>query len=594
MELYHNSRDEACRLPIGAVPCGTEIRLRMYADANTAQVYLRLWSGESTFHPMKRLAANAFELNITAPATPLLWWYDFMVIDCNGNTVHYGNAHDKLGGEGVVYKDCPPSFQITVYDPAFMPPDYLRNGIMYQIFPDRFHRTALPKSTRTDVTLHTEWNELPLVDPDPRSGDNRALDFFGGSLKGIEEKLPYLKELGVTVLYLNPIFKARSNHRYDTGDYQTIDPILGTKEDFISLCAAAKKIGIRLLLDGVFSHTGEDSVYFNRYNQYSNPGAYQGKKSPYYGWYTFTHFPNQYACWWGIPTLPEINKNNPDYRHFIMNENGVARSWLKAGASGWRLDVADELPVSFLQELRIAVKQEKEDGVLLGEVWEDASNKIAYGCLRSYCLGDTVDSVMNYPLRDAVIRFLTGAIPADRVVRLIRSQQENYPVPFYYSLMNLMGSHDRARILNVLCEHEYNSLAHADRGKVKLSVESRTIAKARFEKMLSIFAALPGMPALYYGDEIGMEGAADPFCRAPFAWENMDPELHRQVQAAFALRHSRPVLKTGYMDISCEGTDTLVITRYLKDGKDAFGEKADDIPYILRITRDRYKKQPNK
>ena len=188
---------------------------------------------------------------------------------------------------------------------------------MYQIFPDRFFRTHKPKSSRKDIILHEKWDELPLVVPDERIGDNTAFDFFGGNLNGIKEKLPYLKDLGVTVIYLNPIFKARSNHRYDTGNYMQIDPLLGTEEDFKALCESAEELGIKIILDGVFSHTGEDSLYFNRYGNYDSIGAYQSKDSPYASWYRFKKFPDKYACWWNIPTLPEVDKNSRLFKNIF-------------------------------------------------------------------------------------------------------------------------------------------------------------------------------------------------------------------------------------------------------------------------------------
>lgn len=592
MELYHNSRDAECRFPLGAVPAGTALRMRFYTGDNSSRVLLRTWNGKTKYYPMASLGMGAFETTITLSTEPVILWYDFEITDPEGNIIRYGNAHDRLGGEGAAHPGNPPSFQITVYDPAFMPPEYLRKGIMYQIFPDRFHRHKVPDAERPDAYLHEDWNAQPLVDPDPRSGDNRALDFFGGTLNGIREKIPYLKDLGITVLYLNPIFKARTNHRYDTGDYRSIDPLLGTEEDFTALCSAAEEAGIRILLDGVFSHTGEDSVYFNRYGHYDSLGAYQSADSPYHHWYRFSESSkDKYACWWNIPTLPELNKDDPSYREFILGENGVGRHWVRNGAAGWRLDVADELPMAFIRDLRTAVKKEKKEAVLLGEVWEDASHKISYGKMRSYCLGDTLDSVMNYPLRDVVIRFLLGSITAEHVVRQIRSLQENYPAPFFYSLMNLLGSHDRARILNVLCDHEFTSVAMKDRCGLRLPEEARRVAVSRLKKMLDIFVALPGMPAIYYGDEAGMEGAADPFCRAPFPWGNIDPGLFETVKTAFALRRERPVLQTGFLDIANEGTETLVITRYVKEGKDIFGNRIQDSPYVLRVTRDRFRKQ---
>ncbi len=588
MELYHHSQSLDCRAPAGAVPTGTTVRLRLYTTLEAKVATLRTWFGDTQEYPMTPYGYRGFEATIQVPKTPCTLWYDFRVEDGRGRRYYCGNAHDKLGGVGATYLDQPPSFQITVYDPAFDPPEYLRRGIMYQIFPDRFHRSRPPQSPRKDLTLNHDWEDLPWVPYEIIPGaDHQPVDFFGGDLEGIRQKLPYLKDLGITVLYLNPIFQARSNHRYDTGDYQKVDPMLGTLEDFTRLCREAEAMGIRVLLDGVFSHTGEDSIYFNRYGNYDSLGAYQSKKSRYYPWYRFMKYPDIYASWWNIPTLPEVNKDDPTFRQFILGRRGIARLWVKRGAYGWRLDVADELPMDFLRQLRQGVKEENPDAVLLGEVWEDASNKVAYGKLRSYCLGDTLDTVMNYPLRDVLIRFFTHQADAAQVVRLVRSQQENYPAGFFYSLMNLLGSHDRARILNTLVKRDYSDLLPRDRGRQQLPEALRRLGMQRLKTMLQVIVALPGMPALYYGDEAGMEGATDPFCRGTFPWGREDTQLVAFVKEQFRLRRQRPVLQVGLLEIAAEGADTLLIWRGADHlGRDAFGQPLEDPPFLLRVTRD--------
>ncbi len=580
MRLYHDSRNLDFRAPGGALPCGAMARIRLHVDGAPTRVFLRLWNGEEQLVPMQSAGFGLYEARVYAPDAPTLWWYDFRAEDGRGGAVFYGNAPDRMGGVGAEYGWEPPSYQITVYDPAFDTPRFLRNGVMYQIFPDRFFASKPPKTDRRDVTLHKDWTETPLVDPDSRSGDNRALDFFGGDLTGIRQKLEYLRDLGVTALYLNPIFKARSNHRYDTGDYIRVDELLGDEAALSALCG-----DIKVVLDGVFSHTGEDSAYFNRYGNYDSVGACQSRDSEYYPWYSFLRYPDEYKCWWGVPSLPEVNKNAPGYRAFILGENGVARHWLKAGAAGWRLDVADELPIDFLRALRAAVKRENPGAAIIGEVWEDASNKVAYGELRSYCLGDTADSVMNYPLRDALIAFLTGKADAFALARLICCQQENYPKPFFYSLMNLTGSHDRARILNVLCGREHKELPWQARGNARLSPAERALAEERFVKMLAILCALPGIPCLYYGDENGMEGAADPFCRAPMDWKRAGCELHDRARALLLARKNRPVMQTGDLEVLAEDADTLRIRRFTHAGHDAFGEEMPDDEFTLRVRR---------
>jgi len=540
-------------------------------------VQVRLWDGQESFHPMTMESPNTYTVEITAPRTPMLWWYDF-TIHTDTSILLYGNAYDQMGGEGALYETTPASFQVTVYDPSFVTPSFLHHGTIYHIFPDRYSPEN-PSSvySRTDICLHENWDETPLLRIDPRSNDNMALDFYGGNINGIAKKLPYLKDLGVTVIYLNPIFQARSNHKYDTGDYCRIDPMFGTEEDFQFLCEKASALGIRILLDGVFSHTGEDSVYFNKYGAYDSLGAYQSIDSPYFTWFTFTEYPNSYKCWWNIPTLPEVRKDDPHYRSFMLNpESGIVPLWLKKGASGWRLDVADELPMAFLRELRKAAKRAKSDAAVLGEVWEDASNKISYNIPRSYCLGDTLDSVMNYPLREGIISFLTYQSTACQLARLISHQQEVYPVPFLYALMNLLGSHDRARIINVLAGCEWGYMPREERATLRLSPEQYHLGTERFIKGMEILCALPGAPTLYYGDEAGMQGTADPFNRGTFPWGREDSSLQSAIRKLFQFRHNSQVLQTGFLEVKALDEDTLLIRRWTECGKDALGYPAEN------------------
>ena len=274
-------------------------------------------------------------------------------------------------------------------------------------------------------------------------------DFFGGNIRGILEKLDYLQSLHVTVLYLNPIFRSFSNHRYDTGNFMEIDPTFGTEEEFARLVEECRKRGIRIMLDGVFNHTGDDSLYFNKYGRYPGVGAYQSKDSKYYAWYNFIHYPEKYSAWWGIDNLPAVNEECPSYADYITGENGVIRYWLKYSLGGFRLDVADELPDEFIEKIRQAVKAADPEAVVLGEVWEDASNKIAYSKRRKYFWGKELDSVMNYPLKDAIIQFiLSGDTSLFR--QTVAMLRDNYPKSVLDSLMNILGTHDTARILTAL------------------------------------------------------------------------------------------------------------------------------------------------
>ncbi|MBN1776528.1 MAG: glycoside hydrolase family 13 protein [Clostridiales bacterium] len=594
--LCHDSHSQKYRSPIGAVPCGGTVTLRFFCDADYS-ITLRTWDGVERLFPMADTGAGLYEATVTMPPAPMLFWYDFIIHTPDG-TLRYGNRDDGLGGEGQGVTDTMHAFQITVYDPGYQTPAYLREGVMYQVFPDRFFRgggsisEARQKKidmAHPEATFHQRWNEEPVLDVDPDNGDNRALDFFGGTLKGIEEKLPYLKDLGVTVLYLNPVVRAHTNHRYDTGDYHKVDPILGNIRDFQSLVKKAEAAGMRVILDGVFSHTGADSLYFNRCGNYPDKGAYQSKRSRYFSWYRFANFPDRYDAWWGFYTLPAVDKDQPDYQHFLLNrENGVLPYWMRRGASGWRLDVADELPVRLIRKMRYAVKHASADGALIGEVWEDASNKVSYGEPRSYCLGDTLDGVMNYPLRRAAIDFSTGKIPAQALVRLILHQREVYPAPFYYSLMNLLGSHDRVRALNAFAGYDRPGvlqMPREDARRVRLTKKQLAIAKARYLEALKLLCALPGIPCVYYGDELGMQGMADPWNRAPMAWDRADEALREAVRKVLLHRRGNSMLHTGFLDAEAADDDTLVVRRAAKDGLDAFGNPLKEPDLNITITR---------
>ncbi len=580
--VYHNTRSLACRAPAGAVPAGTELVLRLLGAREAERASLRVTrGGRKEEIRMRRTDPEIFEARVKADGSGLML-YDFAYETADGS-FFYGAPEDGLGGEGQIAKK-PLPFRITVYAPDYRTPEYMRRGIMYQIFPDRFARSAVPEKTGDDMFVHEDWDSRPILMPDGET-DNTARDFYGGSFEGIRLKLPYLKSLGVTLLYLNPIFQARSNHRYDTGDYTKTDPMLGTEAEFERLTREAASFGIRVILDGVFSHTGDDSLYFNRYGRYPSVGACQGEESPYYSWYTFKHFPDEYACWWGIKNVPTVNKADESYRDFILGPDGIARLWLRRGASGWRLDVADELPVPFLRSLRRAVKAEKRDALLLGEVWEDASCKEAYGEVRCYCAGDMLDSVMNYPLREALIAFLTGQSDAYALARLILSQQENYPVPFYYSLMNLLGSHDRPRTINVLAGKSFEDLPFAQRAEARLTKEEYELGKKRYLKMLCAVCALPGTPCLYYGDEAGLWGASDPWCRGTYPWGHEDRELLEGVRGILRFRRDREVLQTGFLNLVVRDADRLLILRSFEGGRDAFGEAREDESLTVEIDR---------
>ena len=588
MTFYHDSRSEQYRSPMGAAPCASKVRLRVRAD-QVASVTLRIWWNNAEYRWfMRRVEGGFYEYEMSIPEQPGLLWYYFIARDKEGNSWYLGNANDGMGGEGVVTRSEPPAFQVTVYDPAYRTPEWMRDGLMMQIMVDRFHNAGgtdmknLPRGSY----YHAHWDDDPALVINDKRGSNSANDFFGGNLKGIEEKLDYIRSMGVTVLYFNPIFEANSNHKYNTGDYMKIDPSFGTEQDFKNLCAAAKKKGIRIILDGVFSHTGSDSVYFDRYGNYGGKGAYCDPQSPYRSWYNFNDWPDNYESWWGFNTLPNVNEEDPTYKKFIITgRNSVLAHWMRAGASGWRLDVADELPMDFLRALRKREKGIDPDSALIGEVWEDPTKKMAYGELRCYCTGDTVDAVMNYPLREAVLDFMRCRINARDFVRRVESMRENQPKQFFYSQMNLLGSHDRPRALAVLADVGNMEPERKYRYPIELDKKDYDHGKRRLIAAWNLICALPGMPCIYYGDEAGLYAMSDPYCRGTYPWGREDQELLEAFRECDKRRMKSHALRTGDMRLTAVGEDVVLVERSIRGGKDVFGKAAANELRAVAVNR---------
>ena len=440
--MEHNSRSSFYRTPFGAVTAGTELTMRL-AMANVGIPYsvnlVIVRGDEKEFHSMS-YTMNVdvyciYEVKVKMPDTAGLVWYYFDVHTEDGH-IYYGNNDGNFGGTGRIYHEEPShSYQITVYNDYYKTPEWFKKGVAYQIFPDRFCNGNEDTSfcAERGGIIKRKWGSTPYYTAEQFGGKYLCNDFYGGNLKGIKKKLPYLKDLGISVIYINPIFRAYSNHRYDTGDYKEIDPILGTEKDFTELCAEAEKMGIRIILDGVFNHTGSNSRYFNKDGEYDSVGAFQSQDSPYYSWFNFMQYPDVYESWWGMQTLPQVNEKSESYQKYILTDkDSVVKHWLKKGASGWRLDVVDELPGFFVKMLRKAVKEQNPDAVIIGEVWEDASNKCSYGERREYFLGDELDSVMNYPLKNALLDAARGYINAEQFDERIMYIKENYPRPAFY------------------------------------------------------------------------------------------------------------------------------------------------------------------
>ena len=555
METYFDPRDTRCKTPFGAAPCSTEVRFTLFDDAfcGCELLVYREFAGAEDVCPLPP-AEGGFSGAYTAPGEGELCWYVFRLTRWDGTLSYLGKnglRPDRDGAE---------RWQLTVYEDTGTP-DWFGRGVTYQIFPDRFRRTGTP-----DVSgmvghrwLHESWDDQPVFRPD-EDGQITNRDFFGGSLAGITEKLDYLQSLSVTTLYLNPIFEAASNHRYDTADYRAIDPLLGDEEAFRTLCREAHKRGMRVMLDGVFNHTGSRSRYFNADGFYPELGAAQSQDSPYYDWYSFHPWPTDYDAWWGVKTLPAVNEERPAYRQFIFKgEDSVVRHWLRCGADGWRLDVADELPGDFIAGIRRAMEDEKPDAYLLGEVWEDGSNKVAYSQRRRYLLGRETHGLMNYPFRTALLRWLGGGDAAE-FRESMETLRANYPPAAFYGAMNFLGTHDTPRILTLLGA-EHIPAAKEERAAYALSPAQLARGRARLRLAGMLLYAFPGSPTLFYGDEAGMQGFEDPLNRGTYPWGREDAGLLDFFRTLGRLRRERQSLQTGTLTYVYAQGGGLVIAR---------------------------------
>ena len=577
-------RSECCKKPYGAVPCGTAVSytvrpLRAEGWSRCVLVARREFSNLETETELPCTGIdgdrNRFSGTFPAPAEPELVWYWFRLSRPDGCTILF----DKSGWhtDGSVQ-----SWQLTVYEET-PTPAWFGRGITYQIFPDRFCRLSVPDPAGMigDRWVHENWSDIPEWQPDSQ-GEVRNRDFFGGSLQGILSKLDDLAAFGVTTLYLNPIFESASNHRYNTADYLAIDPMLGTEADFRQLCREAKSRGIRVILDGVFNHTGSQSRYFNADGFYPAPGAAQSQDSPYFSWFSFHPWPTDYDAWWGIKTLPAVQENDSGYRDFIIRDrDSVVRHWLRAGASGWRLDVADELPDDFIADIRTAMDETAPGSLLLGEVWEDATTKVAYSQRRRYLLGQELHGVMNYPFRNALIAYLLGG-DADEFRETLEAIRENYPPNAFSSLMNFLGTHDTPRILTVLgASHVPDS--KEDRASYRLSPEERQLGLARLRLAALVLFTFPGAPTVYYGDEAGMEGWEDPFNRAGYPWGREDTELKAWFARLAHLRLDCPALQSGQLHWRWTSGPILAFARELNGQLLTTVINAADTPQSLML-----------
>lgn len=542
--MNFNSRKIECKSPYGAVKCGEKLSLHFpiasWVSVDKMYVFIRLGDVSTPVEMRFEKSENGFSVYTADYVFDAagIYYYRFEMRNRDG-VWYYGRGEN---GESVCGENLP-EWQLTVYKSSYKTPDFAKGNIIYHIFVDRFNRADGVK-TKRKYRLHESFSESPeVVSAD---GKYYADDFFGGNFNGIREKLDYLEELGVGIIYLSPIFKAFSNHRYDTGDYLKVDELLGTEDDFKRLLDAAHEKGMKIILDGVFNHSGADSLYFNKFGTYDSLGAYQSKSSPYYDWYYFKKFPDEYACWWGCDNVPDLNKSNKDYRALVFGKNGVVEKWQKLGADGWRLDVVDELPIDFVNLLIKKIKSVNKDALVIGEVWEDASTKVSYGELRPYLLGDQLDGTMNYPFMNAIIAYVRDG--DEKFFKdTVQSILENYPKETVYCLMNSLGTHDTVRIINALSDVRAHGWSKTHKLGYKLPDSEYEKAKKKLYLASVLQFTLPGIPSIFYGDEAGLQGFDDPINRRPYPWGSEDKEIFAHYKKLGRIRReNRAVFSGGF------------------------------------------------
>ena len=550
----------------GAFPTCSVIRFEVDAPVNTERASMLVLSDESgrvTEYPMEKAGKRFFcviDLSKAEKGGQGLYFYKYRFVTSTGDFEMRLRERDCVEEISYASDGFDGAFQLLIYKQRKNAPKFMRGAVMYQIFPDRFCR-GKDIQPRDDAVIQNEGDTPIFADRGKKMLNN---NFFRGDLWGVIKKLGYLKKLGVNVIYLNPIFKAYSNHRYDTGDYMHVDEMLGGDKALDALISAARREGMRVILDGVFNHTGDDSVYFNKRGTYDSVGAYQSKESPYYEWYNFNSFPDDYESWWGIKTLPRVRCDLPAYREFICGRDGVVRKYLKKGVSGWRLDVADELSDDFLAELKSAAVAEKKDAYVLGEVWEDATNKVSYGARRKYFQGDELDGVMNYPCRTAIINYLRDG-DFSGLIRTFRRIYGNYPPENANLSMNILGTHDTERILTSLACESPEGKSRTELSELKLTPEQRERGLKLVKMAYVMLSALPGVPCIYYGDEAGMEGFGDPFCRGFYPWEKEDADLTEHFEKVGKMRRGEKIFHDGIIRVRFADADIACFERIGKN-----------------------------
>ena len=550
MSILYNSWSPNHKIPFGAIELGEELKINVKAIEDINEIYLIIANDNGIIKEvnMNKCENNIFSIdNIYLDIEDIYFYYFKVIKNVYGNiqTKYYGKSNNSGNCQEYYNEYDINKYQITV-SKKVNTPKWFEEGVLYHIFVDRFNKTGKIHNPKKNSFMYANWEDTPMYIKNSE-GEIARWDFHGGNLKGIISKLNYLKSLGISIIYLSPIFEAQSNHKYDTGNYKAIDPMFGDEEVFKELIKEAKEKGMSIILDGVFSHTGDDSIYFNKYGNYDSLGAYQSKESKYSSWYNFKNYPNEYDCWWGVKSMPNVNENEESYMDYIIRDkDSVINKWMNYGVKGWRLDVVDELPNKFLDELRKETLKANNESILIGEVWEDASNKISYNERRKYLLGNQLNGVTGYVFKNIILDFLTYKINSSDVYNKFMTIKENYPKYAFKSNLNLLGTHDTPRILTELNE---------DKELLNLAV--------------AIQMTFEGVPYVYYGDEAGMTGGKDPDNRKTYPWKNEDKELIAFYKKMIKDRNNNEVLSRGDTTfLNLENEDVFAYIRYMENSQE--------------------------
>ena len=550
MSILYNSWSPNHKIPFGAIELGEELKINVKAIEDINEIYLIIANDKGIIKEvnMNKCENNIFSIdNIYLDIEDIYFYYFKVIKNVYGNiqTKYYGKSNNSGNCQEYYNESDINKYQITV-SKKVNTPKWFEEGVLYHIFVDRFNKTGKIHNPKKNSFMYANWEDTPMYIKNSE-GEIARWDFHGGNLKGIISKLNYLKSLGISIIYLSPIFEAQSNHKYDTGNYKAIDPMFGDEEIFKELIEEAKEKGMSIILDGVFSHTGDDSIYFNKYGNYDSLGAYQSKESKYSSWYNFKNYPNEYDCWWGVKSMPNVNENEESYMDYIIRDkDSVINKWMNYGVKGWRLDVVDELPNKFLDELRKETLKANNESILIGEVWEDASNKISYNERRKYLLGNQLNGVTGYVFKNIILDFLTYKINSSDVYNKFMTIKENYPKYAFKSNLNLLGTHDTPRILTELNE---------DKELLNLAV--------------AIQMTFEGVPYVYYGDEAGMTGGKDPDNRKTYPWKNEDKELIAFYKKMIKDRNNNEVLSRGDTTfLNLENEDVFAYIRHMENSQE--------------------------